>query len=106
MIEIPGITGRPEQPAFGGRHQPELRARAFAEDRDTCLEETLSEGTGVVGDIVLENAGAKGGSGALEEVEVLEQERHAGEGAVRQPAVDLPARVIVVLDDDGVDLRI
>ena len=44
----------------------------------------------MIGDIVLENAGAEGGSGALEQIEVLEQERHAGEGAVRQPFVNLP----------------
>jgi hypothetical protein len=60
----------------------------------------------VVGDIVLENAGAEGGPRALEQVEVLEQERHAGERAIRQPFIDLPPRMVVVPDNDRVDRRI
>lgn len=103
MIEIPGIAGRPEQAAFGGRQQPELRAGALAEDRQAGIEEPLGEGAGVVRDIVLEDAGAEGGAGAFDEVEVLEQERHAGERAIRQSLVDLPPCVVVVPDHDGVD---
>src|SRR3981189_2815264 len=33
MREIPGISGRPEQPGLGGRHQSEFRTGALAEDR-------------------------------------------------------------------------
>jgi hypothetical protein len=60
----------------------------------------------MVGDIVLENAGAKRGPRALEEIQVLEQERHARERAVRQPLVDLPPGMVVVPDNDRVDRRI
>ena len=60
----------------------------------------------MVRDIVLEDARARGGPRTLKKLQVLEQKRHAGERAVRKPLVDLRSRVIVVLYDDGVDLRI
>ncbi|MGY4418867.1 hypothetical protein ACVWY2_001292 [Bradyrhizobium sp. JR6.1] len=106
MIEIPGIAGRAEQARFRRRHQPEFRARALAEDRKTRIEETLGQRTVVIGDEVLQQTGARRGAGALEQIEILQQERHAGEGAVRQPLGDLALGVVVMLDDDCVDLRI
>src|SRR3954469_3722675 len=41
MRDIPGIAGRTVQARLRGRHQPELRARALAEDRDTRIDEAL-----------------------------------------------------------------
>src|SRR4051795_12823576 len=106
MREIPWIARRPEQPRLGGRHQAEFRARALAEDGHAGVEETMDEGAGMIRDIVLEDAGARGGPRTLEKIQVLEQERHAAEGAVRKPPVDLRSRVLVVFYDDGIDLRI
>src|SRR3954466_5571154 len=106
MREIPWIGGRPEQPRFGGRHQAEFRARALAEDGHAGVEETTAEGAGMIRDIVLEDAGARGGPRTLETIQALEQGRPAGEGAVRKPPVDFRSRVIVVFYDDRIDLRI
>ena len=38
--------------------------------------------------------------------EILQQERHAGEWTVGQALLDLLLRIVVVLDHDGIDLRI
>ena len=54
----------------------------------------------------LQDAGAEGGARALQQIEILQQERHAGEGAVGKSLVDLPLGIVVVLDHDRVDLRI
>src|SRR5580700_3604725 len=64
--EIPGISGRAEQAGLGGRHQSEFGTRAFAEDRNAGIEEAPGEGAGMVGDIVLEEAGARRGPRTLE----------------------------------------
>ena len=104
--EIPGILRRSVQARLGGRQQPHFRAGAFAEDGKTGVETTLREGAAVIGDEVLENGGAEGRARAAEIFEVLQQERHAGEGTVRQALLDLFLRIVVVLDHDGVQLRI
>src|ERR1700733_3808500 len=106
MREIPRIAGRAEQPRLGGWHQSEFRARALAEDGQAGVQEALGERAGMIGDIVLVDARAEGGPRTLKQIEVLEHERHAGEGAIRKPPVDLPSRVIVMLYDNGIDLRI
>ena len=50
--------------------------------------------------------GARGRARALQKIEILQQERHAGEGTVGQAALDLAFGIVVMLDDDRVDLRI
>ena len=105
-VEIPGIAGRTEQAGLGGRHQSEFRTGALAEDREAGVEETLGEGAAVIGDIVLVDAGAEGRPRALEKFQILQQKRHAGEGTIGKPLVDLPFGIVVMLDDDSVDLRI
>ncbi len=62
---IPGVAGRTEQPGFGGRHQSEFRTGAFSEDRHPGIEEALGEGAGMIGDIVLVDARARGRPRAL-----------------------------------------
>ncbi|GCC48359.1 hypothetical protein chiPu_0032237, partial [Chiloscyllium punctatum] len=84
MLEIPGIAGRAEQTRFRRRHQAEFRARALAEDRKSRIEEALGQRPVVVCDEVLQQAGARRGAGALEQIEVFQQERNAGERAVGQ----------------------
>ena len=103
---IPGIAGRTMQARLRGRHEAEFRTGALAEDGDAGPEETSGQGTGVVGDIVLVDAGAESGSRALEQIEILQQKRHAGEGTVRKSLFDLPLRIIIVLYDHRIDLRI
>ena len=66
----------------------------------------MRERTGMIGHIVLVDARARGGAGTLQKVEILEQKRHAGEGTVGKALVDLPPCIVVMLDDDGIDLRI
>src|SRR5882724_8286827 len=56
--------------------------------------------------MILIDAGAERGAGAGEKIEVLEQERHAGKGAARESGLNLLARIVIVLDDNGVDVRI
>ena len=73
---------------------------------DAGIEETLRQRVGVVGDVILQDRGARCRAGALEEIEILQQKRHAGERTVRQTALDLAFGIVVMLDDDGVDLRI
>src|ERR1700733_16310255 len=102
MCEIPGVSGRTEQAGLGGRQQSEFRTGAFSEHRDPAVEKTLGKGAGVIGDVFLEDAGAEGRSRGLEKIEVLQQERHAGEGAVAKPTIDLPPGVIVMLHDHRV----
>ena len=60
----------------------------------------------MIGDFVLEYAGAKGRARALEQVEILEKKRHAGERTVRKSLVDLALGEVVMPDNDCVDLRI
>jgi len=60
----------------------------------------------MVGDIVLVDARPEGGSRALEKVEVFQEKRHAGEGAVGQSLRDLPLGMVIVLHDHRVDLWI
>jgi hypothetical protein len=59
------------QARLRGRHQPEFRARALAEDRNTRVEEAPGEGASVVGNVIAVDAGAEGGDRALQQVEVL-----------------------------------
>ena len=106
MREIPGITGRAEQTRLRGRHQSEFRTGGFAEDRKTGIEEAAGQGAVMVRHVRLEQARARGRDGARQRLEVLEQERHAGEGTARKATFDLFARIVVVPDDDSVDLRI
>ena len=60
----------------------------------------------MIGDIVLVEARAESRPRALQNIQVLQQKRHAGEGAIRKPLVDLPLGMVVMLDDDRVDLRV
>ena len=101
-----GLRVGPMQARLRGRHQAEFRAGALAEDRDAGLEEALGEGAGVVGDVILVDAGAEGRPRALEEIEILQQKRHAREGTIRKSLVDLPLRIVVMLYDHRIDLRI
>ena len=71
-----------------------------------AIEKALHQRAVVVGDKILQDRGAGGRARALEGIEVLQEERHAGKGAVGQAALDLALGVVVMLDDDGVDLRI
>jgi hypothetical protein len=60
----------------------------------------------MVGNIVLVDARARSRPGALENIEILQQKRHASEGTVGKPVVDLPLGIIVMLHDHRIDLRI
>jgi hypothetical protein len=40
------------------------------------------------------------------QIEILQQERHAGEGTFGKSLLDLPLRVVVVLYDHRIDMRI
>src|SRR5262249_5779578 len=106
MREIPGILGRAVQSRLGGRHQPEFRTRTLAENREARFQEALGERAAVVRDLVLVDAGAKCRTRAFKEIEVLQDKWHAGKGTLRHSLLDLPLRVIVVLYDDCVDVRI
>ncbi len=106
MLEIPGIAGRPVQARLRRRHQAEFGTGALAEDRDASIEKALRQRAAVVGHKVLQDRGAGGRARALQEVEVLQEERYAGKGAVGQPALDLAFGIVVMLYHDRVDLRI
>ncbi len=60
----------------------------------------------MVGNIVLVDARARSRPGALENIEILQQERDPSEGTVWKPVVDLPLRIIVMLHDHRIDLWI
>ncbi len=60
----------------------------------------------MIGNIVPVDARARSRPGALENIQILEQKRHAGEGTIRKPVVDLPLGIIEMLHHHGVDLRI
>src|SRR5450631_1800333 len=104
--EIPWVSGRTEPPGLGGRRQSQLRTAAFYEDRHSGIEEAPSEGAGMIGNIVLVDARARGRPRALQDIQILQEKRHAGERAIRKPAVDLRLRIVVMFDDYRVDLRI
>ena len=106
MVEIPRISRGAEQARLGGRHQAEFGARTLAEDGHTTVKETLRQGAGMIGDIVPVEARAEGGAGPLQQIEVLEQKRHAGERPLGKPTVNLRPRIVVMPDHHGVDLRI
>ena len=106
MREIPGIAGRSVQARLRRRHQAEFGTGALAEDRKAAVEKALHERAVVVSHKILQDRGTGGRTRALEGIEVLQEERDAGKGAVGQAALDLALGVVVMLDDDGVDLRI
>jgi hypothetical protein len=70
MRQIPRIPGWTEQARLGGRHQSEFGTGALSEDGDAGGEEALGEGAGMIGDIVLEDAGAEGRPRALENIQI------------------------------------
>src|ERR1041385_179894 len=105
MVEIPRISRGAEQTRLGRRHQAEFRTRTLAENGDAAVEETLRQRAGMIGNTVPVEARAEGGAGPLQQIEILEQKRHAGEGPLGKSAVDLPARIVVMPDHHGVDLR-
>ena len=84
----------------------EFGTGALAEDRKAAVEKALHERAVVVSHKILQDRGTGGRTRALEGIEVLQEERDAGKGAVGQAALDLALGVVVMLDDDGVDLRI
>src|SRR5438445_11046582 len=106
MLEIPGIAGRPVQAQLRRRHQAEFGTGALAEDRDASIEEALRQRAAVVGHKILQDRGAGGRARALQEVEILQEERYAGKRAVGQAALDLALGIVVMLDHDRVDLWI
>jgi hypothetical protein len=60
----------------------------------------------MVGNIVLVDARARSRPGALENIEILQQERHPGERTVWKPVFDLPLGIFVMLHDHRIDLWI
>src|SRR5260370_17982823 len=96
MREIPRISGRTEQPRLGGRHQSEFRTGGFSEDREAGIEEAPGEGAGMIRDIVLVDAGARRRPRALENIQILQQKRHAGKRPFRKPLVDLLPGIVVM----------
>ena len=60
----------------------------------------------MIGDVLPENTRAEGRSRGVEQIEVLQQKRHAGEGAIGKPTIDLPPGVVVMLHDHRVDLGV
>ena len=101
-----GFRVGPNRRDFGGRQQSEFRAGAFAEDRDPGIEEALGEGAGVIGDIVLIDAGAESRSRARKNIQILQQERNTGEGPIRKPVVDLAPGIVVMFHHHRVDFGI
>ena len=87
-----GFRVGPNSRDSGGRHQAEFRTGAFSENRDPGIEKALGEGAGVIGDIVLVDAGARRRPRALENIQILQQKRHAGEGTVRKSRCRSAAR--------------
>ena len=71
MRKIPGIAGRTEQTRFCGRHQTEFRGRALSEDGDAGSNKAPGEGAGMVGDVILVDARARGGPRSLKEIEIF-----------------------------------
>ncbi len=60
----------------------------------------------MIGDVVLVDACAEGRPRALQDIQILQEKRHAGEGTIRKSLFDLPLRIVVMLYDHCVDLRI
>src|SRR5689334_16927326 len=60
----------------------------------------------MIRDIVLEDRRTKRRPCSCEQVEVLEQKRHAGEGTFGKALRNLPLSVVVVLHHHRIDLRI
>ncbi len=94
------------QTGLGGRHQAEFGTGALPEDRNPGREKALREGTAVIGDKILQKGRARRRARALQQIEILQEKRHAGERASGKPFLDLAFRIVVMLDHDRVDLRI
>ncbi len=60
----------------------------------------------MIRDIIIIDAGARRRPRALENIQILQQKRHAGKGAIRKPLVDLPPGIVIMLHDHRIDLRI
>ena len=106
MLGVPGIARRPVQTRLRRRHQTPFGRRRLAVDHESGVDETLRQRIRVVGDIILVERGAESRTRAREQVEILQQKRHAAERAVWQTLRDLLAREIVMFDHDRVELRI
>ena len=60
----------------------------------------------MIGNMILVDARARCGPGALKKLKILQQKRHTGERAVWQPPIYLPLCIVMMFYDDRVDLRI
>ena len=60
----------------------------------------------MIGDVVLVDAGARSCPRTLKNIKILQQKRHAGEGTIGEPLCDLPFRIVGMLYDHRVDLRV
>ncbi len=106
MIEIPGVASGHEQPRLRGRHQTEFRARTLAENHDAGIKKPPGEGAGVVGDKIPVDRRPRRRARSLQEIEILQEKRHAGEGSVDKSRVDLALGIFVVLHHHRIDLRV
>src|SRR2546423_14508078 len=94
--KVPRIARRTEQAGLRGRHQSEFRSGAFPEDRHAGSEKSLGEGAGVIGNVIVIETGARGGTRARENLQVLQKKGHACERAIRKAPFKLALRVIVM----------
>src|SRR6478735_12406716 len=106
MPKVPGITGRSEQTGLRRRHQAEFRTGALAEDRNAGIEKALRQRAVMIGNEILQDRRARRRARALQEIEILQEERHAGERTLGKAPLDLALGIVVVLDHDRVNLRI
>ena len=107
MLQVPGVARVTEEGGLAAAGAAELGAVGFAHDHQPGGLIAADHRAGVVGDVVAIEARAVGGYGALQHhAQVLEQERHAVEGARRQGFRNGCARPVVECLDDAVQCRV
>ena len=107
VVEIPRIARGAMQPGLGGDGEAELGRIGLAEDVETAALVARHQLGVVIGTIVGEEAAAVAGDGTGEQrVQILEEERHPVERALRQAGAQRGARLIVVTRHHRVDARI
>ena len=104
--QVPWVARPAQQVVLGDALGSELGGVGLAEDDESGVEEALRDERVLVGHVVHQRVRAAGGGepGVLLS-EILDQERHAGEGA-RQWLGDPCVRDVVQHSDDRVDLRV
>ena len=107
VISVPGVAGGTKQPGFGGGRPSKLGSVGLAGDHQSRRPIAAYQFAVMGGHLVHEEGAAgHGGNPCIGRPQVLEQERHPGEGTIGQATFNGSPGLVVHLAVDGVQHRV